>query len=137
MSLDSKSGHIPLCNEQEAVTETPTFKSRSLRWAYTWLILQSLCVCVNVCVCVCDAVVPSSPSAEPSWCMCVSPQGAWRAAWLLPCRRGCVGVVAPLCRIHTPVRVPLRPPPPPPPLLTLTPTSPLHKPKHPSLLLHP
>lgn len=49
------------------------------------------------------------PSAEPSWC--ASRQGAWRAAWLCQCGRGCVGVVAPLCRISTPV-------PHPPPLST-------------------
>lgn len=45
--------------------------------------------------------VSSSLTVEPSWC--VSPQGAWHTAWLCQCGLGCVGVVAPLCRISTPV----------------------------------
>lgn len=68
-----------------------------------------------------DAGVSSSPSVEPSWC--VSPQGAWHAAWLYQCGRGCVGVVAPLCRILT--SVPPQPHPTPPSSYT-KPTSHAH-----------
>lgn len=57
--------------------------------------LQYLYMCMH------DAGVSSSLSAEPSWR--ASPRGAWHTAWLCQCGRGCVGVVAPLCRISTPV----------------------------------
>lgn len=33
-------------------------------------------------------------------------RGPWHTAWLCQCGRGCVGVVAPLCRISTPVHPP-------------------------------